>query len=47
MAGDEERGTGRGVIRSVMELSPEIGEREMCGERRWPPVMYLIFFVNC
>ena len=35
MAGDEERGTGWGIIRSVMELSPEIGEREMCGERRW------------
>ena len=29
--GDEERGTGRGV----RELSQRLGEREMCGERRW------------
>ena len=36
--GDEERGTGRGEIRSVRELSPEVGrEGNVWGEEMAPP----------
>ena len=33
--GNEERGTRRGDIRSVMDYLQRLGEREMHGERRW------------
>ena len=37
--GDEERGTGRGEIRSVKELSPEVGrEGNVWGEEMVPPL---------
>ena len=37
--GDEERGTGRGEIRSVKELLPEVGrEGNVCGEEMAPPL---------
>ena len=39
MAGDEERDTGRGVIRSVMELSPDFGrEGNVWGEEMAHPL---------
>ena len=47
MAGDEERGTGWGVIRSEMELSRERGKCVGRGDGTSPPVVYLICFVNC
>ena len=37
--GDEERGMGRGEIRSVRELSPEVGrEGNVWGEEMEPPL---------
>ena len=43
MAGEEERGTGRGEIRSVMELSPEVGrEGNVWGEEMASPSCHVL-----
>ena len=44
--GDEERGTGRGEIRSVRELSPEVGrEGNVWGEEMAPPLQSCAWYV--